>query len=125
MVFDSGVPLVHIPCSNVAEMLRTTLPEMAHYVRGRAAIGDYLYQIFEAFAPDHYARSKVIWDISAVAWILSDAWVSTELVPSPILRDDVTWGPVDPTRHSILVATHIDRDGVFGDLFRKLEQLAH
>ncbi|MFL7810400.1 MAG: nucleoside hydrolase, partial [Anaerolineae bacterium] len=40
VVFDSGVPLVQIPCKNVAEHLRTTIPEMAAYVKGQGAIGD-------------------------------------------------------------------------------------
>ena len=35
IVFDSGVPLVHIPCKNVAEHLRSTVWEMEKYVKGR------------------------------------------------------------------------------------------
>lgn len=124
VVFDSGVPLVHVACKNVAEHLRTTLPEMAAYVRGRGRIGDYLYQIFEAYHADHYAYSKVIWDISAVAYLNNPAWVPTELRPSPILRDDVTWAPEDPHRHPIRQAYDIHRDAVFCDLFRKLEAWA-
>jgi len=42
VVFDCGVPLVHIPCYNVAEHLRTTLVEIGAFVRGKGAIGDYL-----------------------------------------------------------------------------------
>ena len=121
VVFDCGVPLVHIACKNVAEHLRTTLPEMETYVKGRGAIGDYLYEIFEAYYDDHYARSKVLWDLSAVAYLNDPAWVPTELRPSPILRDDLTWGEEDPARHLIRQAIDVDRDAVFGDLFRKLE----
>ncbi len=121
VVFDSGVPLVHMPCKNVTEHLRTTLPEMATYVRDQGRIGAYLYEIFEAYHPDHFAYSKVIWDISAVAYVNNPDWVPTELRPSPILRDDVTWAPEDPNRHPIRQAYDVKRDGVFGDLFRKLE----
>jgi len=124
VVFDSGVPLVQIPCKNVSEHLRTTLPEMFHYVKGRGAIGDYLYRIYEDYFRDHYARSKVIWDISSVAYLNNPAWIPTELRPSPVLLDDVTWGPEDASRHPIRVATDVDRDRVFGDLFRKLAQHA-
>jgi len=120
VVFDSGVPLVQIPCKNVSEHLRTTLPEMAAYVRGQGRIGDYLYEIFEAYHPDHFAYSKVIWDISSVAYLNNPDWVPTALRPSPILRDDVTWAPEDPERHPIRQAYDINRDAVFGDLFRKL-----
>jgi inosine-uridine nucleoside N-ribohydrolase len=124
VVFGCGVPLVYIPCKNVAEHLRTTLPEMETYVKGRGAIGDYLYEIFEAHYDDHYARSKVIWDVSAVAYLNDPAWVPTELRPSPILQDNLTWAPEDPSRHVIRQAIDVDRDAVFGDLFRKLQSVA-
>jgi inosine-uridine nucleoside N-ribohydrolase len=78
VLFDCGVPLVQIPCKNVAEHLRTTLPEMAAYVRGQGAIGDYLYGIFEDYHDDHFAYSKVIWDISAVAYLNRPEWVPTQ-----------------------------------------------
>jgi purine nucleosidase len=121
VVFDSGVPLVQIPCKNVAEHLRTTLPEVEAWVKGRGEIGDYLYGIFKDYREDHFAASKVIWDISAVAWLNNPDWVPTELRPSPILRQDVTWAPEDPARHLVRIATDVDRDRVFGDLFCKLE----
>ena len=124
VVFDCGVPLVHIPCKNVAEHLRTTLPEMAAYVKGRGMIGDYLYDILEAYHDDHYAYSKVIWDISTVAYLNNPTWVPTELCPSPVLRDDITWGPPDPKRHLIRQATDLNRDAIFRDLFHKLEAWA-
>jgi inosine-uridine nucleoside N-ribohydrolase len=124
VVFDSGVPLVHIPCKNVAEHLRTTLPEMQTYVRGQGAVGDYLYEIFEGYREDHFASSKVIWDISSVAYMNNPEWVPTALRPSPLLLDDVTWGTVDLTRHRIREAYDVDRDAIFGDIFCKLADLA-
>jgi purine nucleosidase len=120
VLFDCGVPLVQVPCKNVAEHLRTTLPEMAAYVRGQGAIGDYLYQIFEDYHDDHFAYSKVIWDISTVAYLNHPEWVPSALFPVPVLRNDLTWGPVDTTRHQVRIATDVDRDAVFGDIFRKL-----
>ncbi len=120
VVFDCGVPLVHIPCYNVAEHLRTTLVEIGAFVRGKGAIGDYLYDTFEACHDDHFAYSRVIWDISTVAYVNSPAWVTTALCRSPVLRDVVTWGRVDAIRHLIRVAQRVKRDAIFRDLFRKL-----
>lgn len=124
VVFNSGVPLVHIPCKNVAEHLRTTLPELQVYLGGRGAIGEYLLEIFRDYHEDHFAYSKVIWDISTVAYLNNPDWVPTELVPAPILWDDVTWGKEDPTRHLIRVANDVRRDAIFGDLFRKIAERA-
>jgi purine nucleosidase len=71
VVFDSGAAVLQIPCASVAEQLRTTLPEMERYVRGRGAIGDYLFGIYQEYVTDSYAKSKVIWDISTVASVVS------------------------------------------------------
>lgn len=124
VVFNCGVPVVQIPCKNVAEHLRTTAPEMEAYVKGRGAIGDYLYRIFVDYHQDHYAWSKVIWDISTIGYLVDPQWVPSELRPSPVLRDDVTWGPEDPSRHPFRVAVDLHRDRIFGDLFRRLARHA-
>jgi hypothetical protein len=124
VIFDSGVPLVHVPCSNVSEHLRTTLPELARYVRGRGAVGDYLYGLFEDHYPDHFARSKEIWDVAAIAYCLNPDWTPSALRPSPILRDDLSWAPTDPTRHLIREVLTVRRDAVFGGLFQLLAERA-
>lgn len=119
LIFDCGVPLVQVPVQHVAEQLRTTLPEIERYVKGRGAIGDYLYETYRDCATDHFAYSRVIWDISAVAWLINPTWIETALVHSPILTDQLTYSH-DPRRHLIRQALHVNRDAIFGDLFRKL-----
>ncbi|MHB9031716.1 MAG: nucleoside hydrolase [Anaerolineae bacterium] len=123
-VLDCGVPLVLLPCMLVTEQLRTTLPEMERYVKGRGAIGDYLYTTYRDYMGDAFARSKVIWDISAVAYMVNPHWMAADLRPSPVLRDDITWGPVDESRHPVCIVRHLDRDAIFGDLFRLLAEQA-
>ncbi len=120
LVFDSGVPLVQIPCRNVAEHLRTCQGEVHQWVKGRGPIGDYLAEIYDDFFSDHYARSKVIWDISTIAWMLNANWVPTKLTHSPILTDQCTWSH-NPHRHLIREAVYCDRDQIFKDLFVRIE----
>ena len=55
VIFDSGVPLVHIPCTKVAESLRTTLAEIERFVKGQSPAGDYLHQIFRDCHRSHFA----------------------------------------------------------------------
>jgi purine nucleosidase len=119
VLLDGGVPLVHVPCRNVTEHLRTTLPEIDRYVRGTGPIGDYLADIYAKHFTDHFARSKVLWDVGAVAWLVNPAWVPTAVVHSPVLTTEGTWSH-DPRRHLIREALWTDRDAIFGDLFRKL-----
>ena len=119
VLLDSGVPLVHVPCRNVTEHLRTTQAEVDRFVRGYGAIGDYLADIYAGHFPDHFARSKVLWDVGAVAWLVNPDWVPTAVVHSPLLTSAGTWSH-DPRRHLIREALGVDRDAIFGDLFRKL-----
>lgn len=126
VLFDSGVPLVQIPTKNVSEHLRTTVPEMERWLKGRSRLGNYLFDQFVDYAKDHtkgrpanFPWSKVIWDISAVAWVIEPKWIPSMLVPSPILADDFQWKR-QSGRHIIRVATNVQRDLVFFDLFEKL-----
>jgi inosine-uridine nucleoside N-ribohydrolase len=119
LIFDCGVPLVHIPCMGVTTHLLTTVAEIERYVQGRGAIGDYLSDIFAAYHADHFAWSKVLWDIATIAYLVNDSWVPTTLVHSPILTDQLTWS-VDASRHFIRSATFVHRDPIYRDLFQKL-----
>ena len=86
-------------------------------------LGDHLAETVKAYYPDHYARSKEIWDIVTLAWLLNPDWMSSELVHSPILTDQMTWS-VDRSRHLMRNITFVRRDPIFGDLFRKLQRYA-
>jgi inosine-uridine nucleoside N-ribohydrolase len=119
VVFDCGVPLIHIPCANVVTHLSTTIAELERHIEGKSAIGSYLTQIVREYSKDHYAWSKVIWDIAAVAYLINPSWVPTRVVHSPVLTDQVTWS-TDQSRHFIKSAYHVDRDAIFKDLFRKV-----
>jgi inosine-uridine nucleoside N-ribohydrolase len=121
LVFDSGVPLVHVPCINVTEHLRTTEAELERFVKGRGRIGDYLFDSYSAYYDQHFARSKELWDLGPIAWLVNPEWVDTVLIPSPMLTMDHTWSH-DPHRHLIREARSVHRDAIFGDLFQKLER---
>ena len=119
VVLDCGVPLVLVPCMTVMTHLTTTLAEVEANVKGRGRIGDYLYGIYEGCYEDHFARTRVIWDVAGIAYLVDNGWVPTRLVPSPILTERVTWSQ-DGGRHLIRMAYHTHRDPIFRDLFTKL-----
>lgn len=120
LLFDSGVALMLLPCLNVAEHIKTTQAEMERFVKGRGAIGDYLFQIYSDYSPDHFARSKEIWDLAPLAWLVNPDWMQSALAHSPLLTDERTWSH-DPRRHFIREVLSLRRDAIFGDLFQKLE----
>jgi purine nucleosidase len=121
LIFDCGVPLVHVPCMGVTTHLHTTVPEIERYVQGRGPIGDFLAEIFKAYHADHYAWSKVLWDIATIAYLVDPSWVPTDIVHSPVLTDQLTWS-IDRSRHLIRSASFVHRDPIYRDLFEKLDQ---
>ncbi|MCU6707720.1 nucleoside hydrolase [Paenibacillus sp. J5C_2022] len=122
IVMDIGVPLVLAPCMGVASNLRTTLSEVRDYVRPQGEIGEYLYETFRNCREDHFAYSRVIWDIAVIAWLVQPDWAPSHLMPSPRISEDCRWG-IDPSRHLIRYIRYIDRDAVFKDLFQRLAKL--
>ncbi len=120
-IFDSGAPLIQIPCLGVASHLLTTKVELENTILGRNAISDFLYQRFCAYSQDHFAWAKEIWDISTIAYLLDEDWIPTMLVPSPVLSDDLTYSAPPPGRHDIRVAWFVHRNPIFKDLFTRLQ----
>jgi purine nucleosidase len=121
IIFDSGVPFVQLACTPVVTHFATTVPEMERYVGGRGEIGDYLLKIFKDYRKDHFGWSKVLWDMTAVAWIINDKWLPSNLVHSPIVTDNYTLS-FDNSRHLIRSVYFVQRDPIFRDFFTKLDK---
>ncbi len=130
LLFECGVAHVYLPGFHIGAQLRLSLPEMEAWVLGRGKIGDYLYHLYthnpiyaQRGINGHFGRSWVIWDIINIAWLLNPDWVPTELLPAPLLDDNLHWQhPVG--RHLMREAYDIDRDAIFRDFLRKLEKAA-
>lgn len=149
VLFDSGVPMVLIPCMNTASMLTLTKPEVEHCLLGKNEISDYLSRIvldaygdahsaaamgamlrhsylafredredgyLFQFPTDYTAPSRIIWDISTIAFLKNPGWTPSTLEISPVLRDDLFWGEKDESRHRIRVVNFCNRDPIFGDM---------
>lgn len=119
VVFDCGVPLIHMPCDPVSKILITGMPELCACIGGRNALCDYLVRIVGEYGEDHFAWGKTIWDISTIALLVKPGWTRSGLTPSPIITDQLTYSR-DITRHLIRNVASLDRDAIFRDLFRKL-----
>ena len=119
VLFDCGVPVVHVPCLGVAEHLRTTLAELRECIGGANRLADDLVEIFRGYRPDHFAWAKELWDVAATAWLVNPAWLPGYITPSPILTDQLTWSH-DPFRHPIRELQHCNRNSIFKDLFTKI-----
>lgn len=121
VVFNSGVPFVVLPTRPVISHFHTTIPELKYYLEGKNELSDYLYDMVVEYGEGREAWSKVIWDVTGVAWLINPSWVPTHVIHSPILTDQVTYS-VDLSRHFIRMAYGVNRDAIYLDLFRKLAQ---
>jgi len=126
VVFGCGVPFVQLPCCGVVDHLSLSRYELEHWLKGKNPLCDYLVKntVEEA---ESYAAGKpwtrVIWDISTVAWLLNDhgRFIQDMLLHSPIPEYDNRYS-FDNNRHFIRYVYHIKRDNLFADLFEKLKR---
>ena len=124
VVFGSGAPLVILPCQGVVSEFRTTGPELRCWLSGKNALCNYLVQ-HTVEAAEEYAKgqpwSRVIWDVTTIGWLLNadGRFMEDELIPTPIPEYDHHYAS-DPRRPLCRVVRKINRDALFGDLFRRL-----
>ena len=149
ILFDSGVPLVLIPCMNTASLLTLTKPEIEEYMLGKNEICDYLGKIvldafgdpattaimtamlrhsylafredrddsfLNQFPSNHMVPSRIIWDISTIAFLKNPNWTLSAMETSPVLKDNMFWGATSDARHKIRVVNYCQRDLIFGDM---------
>lgn len=121
VVLNSGVAFVQYPCMGVVSQFTTTVPEMERYLDGYNAISDYLLKIFKDYHHDHYAWSKVLWDMTTIAYLINRDWTPSQLVHAPMVTPFDTYS-FDDNRHLMRMVYHIDRDAIFRDFFQKLQK---
>lgn len=125
VVFDSGVPLVQLPCLGVVDRFATTQWELEHWLGGKNPLCDYLL----AHTMDYAKRrldpagpwSKPLWDVTAIGWLLNQdmQFMEQEIRPCPIPEYDHHYS-FDADRYPMAYVRKINRDALFADLFRKL-----
>jgi len=125
VVFLSGAPLVQLPCMGVVSAFTTTKPELEYWLAGKNALCDYLAQntIDEA---ERYAKgrpwSRVIWDATAVGWLLGGLMRDQE-IPRHVPSYDFQY-EAQPGLPPMRIVWHVDRDRLMEDLFKKLARAA-
>lgn len=119
IVFDSTVKMTILPCKNVVSDLRIDIAELKSKLDNKKELNKYL---IERFYNDRYhgiQETRVIWDISVIAYMINKNWFETEKISCPNIKEDSSYELTD-NRHSITFVTKLDRDRIYEDLFRKL-----
>ncbi len=119
VIFDSCIPMMHIPCLGVCSVFSTTVPELKYYLDGKNPLCDYLVGCVDSYNAGAYARSKVIWDVTAVAAAVKPDGLGCVVIPRPAVTPDGHWA-FDAARPPYVYVRDIKRDLIYADLFRKL-----
>ena len=126
VVLKSGVPFVHLPCMGVVSSFTVSKPELEYWLKGKNPLADYLAEntIKEA---DSYAYgvawTRIIWDVTAVAWLLNDwdRFMESRIIHTPLPTYDNMYA-TDFNGHLIRYVFNIHRDALMTDMFRKLAE---
>ena len=125
VVFDSGVPLVQLPCLGVVDRFSTTQWELEHWLGGKSPLCDYLISHTTDYAKRRLDPagpwSKPLWDVTAIGWLLNQdmQFMEQEIRPCPIPEYDNHYS-FDADRYPMAYVRKINRDALYADLFRKL-----
>ena len=118
VIFGCGAAVVQLPCAGVVSAFTISGVEMKHWLSGKSELCDYLVNSTLAeIGPDEasFCWSRVIWDVTAIAWLQNKELVHDVLMHSPIPEYDHHYA-FDRTRHFMRYVYHIDRDALLQDL---------
>jgi inosine-uridine nucleoside N-ribohydrolase len=122
VIFGCGAALVQLPCMGVVSSFTTSGPELEHWLRGKNELCNYLVEHTTKAAIHDSGIStwtRVIWDVTAVGWLLDGDFMLDRLEHSPVPEYSHRYS-FDPRRHLYRYVYHINRDNLFKELFSKL-----
>ncbi len=124
VVMQSGVPFVQLPCYGVVDRFYISKPELEYWLRGKNELADYL-ATNTVEAADSYAKgrawSRVIWDVTAVAWLLNERerFMEAEMRSVRLPGYDCVYEK-DSLAHRMVYVYRIKRDALMNDLLQKI-----
>lgn len=125
VVFNSSVPLVQLPCGGVVSAFSVSEAEFNYWLKGKNALCDFL--VANVMRDQQKDKGKpwtrIIWDVTAVAWLLNDKnrFMESILMPCQIPEYDMRYAH-DGNSKIIRYVNYIKRDALLTDLIDKLSK---
>lgn len=119
IIFDSKVKITILPCKNVVSDLRIDINTLKNNLQNKSELCDYLINRFYNDGYHGIQESRVIWDISVIAYMINKTWFETKRASCPNIKEDTSYELTD-NRHEITFVTKLYRDKIYTDLFKKL-----
>ena len=124
VVAKSGVPFVQLPCRGVVSEFSLSKPELDCWFKRKNQLLDYLTDIIINYMEEISTSSvwsKVIWDVTAVAWLLNDdeQFMLSRIISTKNPAYDGLY-EADADGYPMAYVYHIKRDALMIDLINKI-----
>ncbi|MBR2957916.1 MAG: nucleoside hydrolase [Clostridia bacterium] len=124
VVMGSGVPFVQLPCMGVVSAFSVSKQELEYWFSGKTPLSDYLSYntINEAESYAHgRAWTRVIWDVTAIAWLLNEEnrFMHSRIIGTSLPDYDCKYETENPNNPMCYVY-NIKRDELLNDLICKI-----
>lgn len=124
VMMKSGVPVVQLPCMGVVDKFALSAPELATWFEGKNELCDYLAQVTKQHAKDHKYQggcywSKVIWDVTAVAWLVNERFMLSSVQPVRLPDFNYQYEQKEQ-EHQMVYVYSINRNLLMEDMVKKL-----
>ena len=118
IIFNSNVKLTVLPCKDVVSDLKIDINTLKNNLNS-SELNNYLIKRFYNDGYHGYEEERVIWDISAIAYMINKKWFKTKRVSTPFINDDTSYKMTN-SKNKITFVTKLNRNKIYSDLFKKL-----
>ena len=120
VIFESKVPVLHVPASGVTNRMILTRDEVKQHVAGRGPVYDYLASLWDT--PMVKGKSRwVMWDIAPIHQVIDPLHGTTIEIPAPTVHDDGSVGEPVHRDRKIEVLTDLNPQTIFNRFWRDIE----
>lgn len=119
IVLESQVKLTILPCKDIVSNLRIDINTLKENLGNKSELCDYLIERFYNDGYHGIQESRVIWDISVIAYMINKNWFETKEISSPNIRENTSYEMTE-NKHNVTFVTKLNRDKIYEDLFNKL-----
>lgn len=124
VIMKSGVPFVQLPCQGVVDKFFTCKSELEHYYIGKNRLATYLAENTISYCErpqKDYPWTKIIWDVTAVAWLLNDNGAFMEDRIEEVRLPNASHIYENPIENTDMTYVYrIWRDSLFADMTEKI-----
>ncbi len=127
VVFKSEAPLIQLPCEGVVSGFMISVAELEYYLRGKNELCDYLVDNVRDETdklPSNVLPARVIWDVTAVAWLMNDnlKFMRQKLIPAYLPDYNGKYSATEIGKPINYVYT-INRAALLEDMIRRIAKV--